>query len=133
MQTRRDYLASLGLAKPGRGKFSNEAKAALEKAIANGMEFSDGTPAVKPVKPKATEDTDSAPKGVLPENAEVILSNEHRYYGKRWHAEVDGKRIEVSEKSACGNCRYSLIGHVCNDPMVISPKGYGFVSVVPSG
>lgn len=37
----RDYLVSLNLAKPGRGKFSNAAKQALQDAIDNGMEFSD--------------------------------------------------------------------------------------------
>ena len=37
----RDYLVSLNLAKPGRGKFSNAAKQALQDAIDYGMEFSD--------------------------------------------------------------------------------------------
>lgn len=41
MQSARDYLVSLNLAKPGRGKFSNAAKQALQDAIDNGMEFSD--------------------------------------------------------------------------------------------
>lgn len=41
MQSARDYLVSINLAKPGRGKFSNAAKQALKEAINNGMEFSD--------------------------------------------------------------------------------------------
>lgn len=41
MKSARDYLVSLNLAKPGRGKFSNAAKQALQDAINNGMEFSD--------------------------------------------------------------------------------------------
>lgn len=41
MQSARDYLVSINLAKPGRGKFSNAAKQALSEAIDNGMEFSD--------------------------------------------------------------------------------------------
>lgn len=41
MQSARDYLVSIGLAKSGPGKFSNAAKQALSDAIDNGMEFSD--------------------------------------------------------------------------------------------
>jgi hypothetical protein len=39
MATEREYLISLGLAKEGRGRFSAEAKAARDKAIAAGMVF----------------------------------------------------------------------------------------------
>lgn len=42
MQTKREYLVSLGLAKAGRGRFSGEAKAALAKAESEGVVFSDG-------------------------------------------------------------------------------------------
>lgn len=49
MITKRQWLAERGLAKPeGRGRFSTEAMAALEKAISEGVEFSDNTPASKP-------------------------------------------------------------------------------------
>lgn len=37
----RDWLVKQGLAKQGRGRFSREAKAALAKAISEGMSFSD--------------------------------------------------------------------------------------------
>jgi hypothetical protein len=37
--TEREYLVSLNLAKPGRGRFSAEAKAALAKAKSEGMTF----------------------------------------------------------------------------------------------
>ena len=37
--TPREWLVQQGLAKPGRGKFSNEAKAALKNAMDSGMEF----------------------------------------------------------------------------------------------
>lgn len=39
--TARDYLVKANLAKPGRGKFSNEAKEHLKQAIAAGHKFSD--------------------------------------------------------------------------------------------
>lgn len=41
MQTARDYLVKANLAKPGRGKFSNEAKEHLKQAILDGHKFSD--------------------------------------------------------------------------------------------
>lgn len=39
MATERDYLISIGLAKQGRGRFSAEAKVALDKAKSEGMVF----------------------------------------------------------------------------------------------
>lgn len=39
--TAREYLVELGLASPGRGKFSKVAKEALAKAIEDGKSFSD--------------------------------------------------------------------------------------------
>jgi hypothetical protein len=56
MQTKREFLVELGLAKPGaRGRFSSAAKAALDKAIETGMTFAEvelATPVSKPVKVK---------------------------------------------------------------------------------
>ena len=48
MTTAREYLISKGLAKPGRGRLSRDAHAALAKAIAEGMTFTDSKPAPKP-------------------------------------------------------------------------------------
>lgn len=56
----RDWLVKQGLAKQGRGRFSREAKAALAKAIEEGMTFSDfkltadETPKVTKVEHRAT-------------------------------------------------------------------------------
>lgn len=44
MATQREYLVSLGLAQPTRGRFSTVAKEALAKAIAEGMQFDDLAP-----------------------------------------------------------------------------------------
>jgi hypothetical protein len=52
MATKRDYLVGLGLAKPGRGRFSKEATEALAAAEAAGQIFDEP---VKPVKEVATE------------------------------------------------------------------------------
>jgi len=39
MATEREYLVSIGLARPGRGRFSAEAKAARDEALSKGMVF----------------------------------------------------------------------------------------------
>jgi hypothetical protein len=49
---KRDYLVSKGLAKPGKGRFSAAAKAAIEQAISEGIVFEE--PVAKPISaPKA--------------------------------------------------------------------------------
>lgn len=133
MATKREWLHSKGLAKLGRGKFSNEAKAAITKAEAEGIVFDDATPT-----PKATTPKPAAPKAVTvkvetDDDLDIMFASELRYAGKRWFAKVNGKRVEVSEKAACGNCKYSLIGHTCHDPIALLPNGGGFVEVMPSG
>lgn len=57
MATQREYLVSLGLAKPGRGRFSTEAKAALAKAVEEGMTFTDTKEA-----PQASADASEHPR-----------------------------------------------------------------------
>jgi hypothetical protein len=66
MATKRDYLISLGLAKPGRGRFSKEATAALEAALASGVTFDE--PVVAPAKEKAvtTEGADAPSQSPRP-------------------------------------------------------------------
>lgn len=123
MTTQRDYLVSKGLAKPGRGRFSGEAKAAIAAAIAEGMVFSDAKPA--PAKPKVDSPKDT-PETVSGDG--VFFESDYPHYGKRWYTEVKNKRVEVSNRAACANCRYSLIAHVCNTPEVI--YGSQLVSVV---
>jgi hypothetical protein len=48
MQSRKEYAVGLGLAKPGRGRLSKDAWAAIHKAEQEGMQFSDKSqPVVK--------------------------------------------------------------------------------------
>lgn len=56
MMTQREYLVSKGLAKAGRGKFSNAAKAEIAKAISQGVSFSDPAPAAKPRMVQSTSE-----------------------------------------------------------------------------
>ena len=52
---KREYLVSKGLAKPGRGRFSREALAALRQAELDGIEFDDGQPRVPEAHAEAAE------------------------------------------------------------------------------
>jgi histone H3/H4 len=65
MVTKREWLVSQGLAKAGRGKFSNDAKAALAKAISEGMEFDEPVVPVPSSKPRV------AKKAVAPKEPPV--------------------------------------------------------------
>lgn len=59
---KRDYAISLGLAKPGRGRLSREAHAAIDKAISEGMVFSDVKPAAAPATAPEREHIVDTPK-----------------------------------------------------------------------
>ena len=48
--TKREYLITLGLAKPGRGRFSREGVAAIAQAEADGMIFDDNSAKTATVK-----------------------------------------------------------------------------------
>ena len=88
----RQYLVSLNLAKPGRGKFSNAAKQALQDAIDNGMEFSDwnkhgrviapiseGTAIEKrAAAPAAKPQIDRAPRKVLRQEKQIEFTKGDR-------------------------------------------------------
>jgi hypothetical protein len=93
MQTKRQYAASLGLAKLGvRGQMSKEALAAIESARANGIQFSDEQP--KPDKAKRITVRvvgDSKPKEKTPEHDPRVV----RDWARRMHINV-GERGRVN-------------------------------------
>lgn len=65
MVTQREYLAGLGLAKPGtRGRFSLAAKAEIARAIADGMSFSDTK--------RESKNVDD-PDGLLPDESPIVF------------------------------------------------------------
>lgn len=61
LQTPREYLVKLGLAKPGRGKFSAQAHAELKKATKSGVKFAEPAAPVKPTKKAAAKRTAATP------------------------------------------------------------------------
>jgi hypothetical protein len=108
--TAREFLVGQGLAKPGRGKFSNVAKEALAKAIEAGTEFSDYT--IKGSSAKVEETSYETAPMTWPNGTARFVET--------------GKKVSMS--SACNSCGYSLSWCECPSPRVyskavtISPK-----------
>lgn len=114
MQTKREWLAGQGLAKMGRGKFSNDAKAALAKAEAGGMKFSDSTGPVSST-PKAGKVVKDKPQ---PSGDTLYVSpTDFRYSEDEWVA-VDAKGGKYSMRECCNTCKVSLTNHGCDNPSV---------------
>lgn len=135
MMTEREYLYSLGLTKAptGRGRFSREAHAALDKARAGGMTFKEKTPVVvKSIKPAP------APKAIVKSvpKAEIEkpkVGEVHEGYGDAFlrygrldmtftGVDSEGKTHVVSGRNAC-SCGWSLVGHVCENPTALVGGG----------
>lgn len=119
----RDYLVSKGLAKAGRGKFSNDAKAALNAALASGKTFSDwpkvdATPVAKSDKTVKSESS--------PSDTPYLFPDEYRFPEKEYDAFIreNGKKRPVSLRECCSRCRVSLVNHSCDQPAI-----YGNVAV----
>lgn len=119
MQTKRDYLVGLGLAKPGRGKFSNAAKEALAKAEASGMKFSDTGP-TKNARPETapTKNATGNPVRVeSPGESPYIFPSDFRFPEGEYKAVgTDGKTYSMRE--CCNTCMVSLTNHACNSPTI---------------
>lgn len=119
MQTKREWLVTQGLAKPGRGKFSNAAKAALAKAEEEGMTFSDGAAPA----PKATGEVKEAPKPAASETP-FLTSDEYRYPENVYRASVyrNGKKVALSLRECCSTCKVSLVNHFCDSPVYLGDQ-----------
>ena len=115
METRREYAIRLGLAKPGRGRLSAAAHDAINKALADGMRFSDVPVSDSPVtSEEATKkNTEGTFFGDTPEPL----------YNGGWYVVEDGNRISISGKEVCRTCMNSLDYHRCNAPTFPSANG----------
>lgn len=124
MQTEREYAISLGLAKPTRGRMSREAKAAIAKAKADGMTFSNPSYAVAKAaaKPRA-----SKPVGESEERTGLDLfapvAQRTSPEGTYWTAEVNGKRQKFTHATVCVPCGFSLGWHRCSNPRAVTSDG----------
>lgn len=114
----RDFLIEKGLAKPGRGKFSNEAKVVLKEALANGEKFSDW--------PKddiivSTDTGEKTVKAVDPTDIEYTFQSDYPFPENRYRAFMrkDGKKVEVGMREVCNTCGVSLVAHYCQSPTIL--------------
>lgn len=119
MQTRREYLVGLGLAKEGRGKFSGAAKQALEEARGKGIKFSDEVveEVTKPTGEKVTEVKTKQKTEIAP----WVSPDEYRFPEGVYQAYYveNGRRVSVGMREACQNCGLSICDHRCNEPTVL--------------
>jgi hypothetical protein len=125
----REYLVSKGLAKDGRGKVSNDAKAALTSALASGTVFEDyPKDATGPVAPKVDRPHKVKPRREAVDSG-VVASIAYRFPEGEYVARetVSGKVRSMRE--ACHTCRVSLVGHGCASPTIVSTDGTTSVAV----
>lgn len=135
MQTRKAYAVSLGLANEGRGRMSREALAAIDKAIASGMTFSDmdkhksnasfgrntgANPAG--VKPKSQR---QIPLKSAPSGSDVMIESPRTYEDSTYwtYQNAKGKTVKVDGKQVCGTCMVSLFWHKCSTPNATTADG----------
>jgi len=136
MQTKREYAASLGLAQAGaRGRLSREAHAAIEKAIAEGMQFSDANKITVSSKP-ATPKTIRVGKPANPESVGVagdvisLYAADTKFTGR----DSTGKKFTVDARQVCKKSGYSITSCPCGGPehevlvpsmehIMVTPKG----------
>ena len=121
MQSKREYAASLGLAKAGaRGKFSNAAKEAIAKAEAEGMKFSDVStgPVSKPTgKPTVNSAGSESDQRTDPRDSLYVSPSDFRFPEGEYKAVgTDGKTYSMRE--CCNTCQVSLVNHACNAPTI---------------
>lgn len=128
--TRKDYAISLGLATAGRGRMSLAAHEAVNKAIAEGMSFSDhGSAIVKGETPKGP--TVSKADSAYNEYAAAFERFPHDQMF--FYVNAKGKRVTLNGRAVCRECGYSLVGHTCTDTAPTVLTGDGWQSVRPVG
>lgn len=129
IQTKREYAVSLGLATMGRGRLSREAHAAIAKAEAEGMVFSDTKPVVntpsatKPVKPVSNEGA-----GMIGEIVQ-LWPNDALFEGVDSH----GKKHVVNARQVCRNSGYSMTSCPCGREHEVLVASLEHIKVTPKG
>lgn len=109
MQSKREYAASLGLAKLGaRGKLSKEAHAAINKAIADGVNFSDPSKAVdgkSNIKPiVSTSSSNSTAPDARQEWAGLADQPKTHAYNTVWGICIKGRSALPIAFQYCAKC-----------------------------
>lgn len=108
--TRREYAISLGLAKDGRGRMSKAAHDAINKALAEGMVFSD-------VPGSGNKDKVVKSEEVKPD-IDLFSATPEQLYNDGWFILDGKKKVTVSGREVCRKCMVSLNWHECNTPVI---------------
>lgn len=116
METRREYAIRLGLAHHRRGRLSAAAHDAINKALSEGMRFSDVS---------VSEDKPITSQEASKKNTEGTFFGDtpEPLYNGGWYVVEDGTRISISGKEVCRTCMNSLDYHRCNTPTFPSASG----------
>lgn len=96
MPTEREYLVSIGLAKPGRGRFSQEAKYALKKAREDGVDFA--TPARPAAKNKPADKPIAKPADKPVAESKPATNERPRYDSAAVREWAKNEGLEVSAR-----------------------------------
>lgn len=127
MQKAKVALVEAGIIKTaGRGRISADGHAWLKQQHEQGVRFSDWPKGeVVVTKTEATADTPakSTVKVIRTEStsSEKVIVDIHYTYPEEdfeAHEFVDGKKKRVGMREVCNNCRVSLVGHWCDEPVV---------------
>lgn len=111
---RRDYLVSLGLAKPGRGRFSADAKAALAEAEKNGIKFLEKGAITTTVV--TINDDGERVNEVRSVDPYAPHPEPFRTDGFYKFVKENGGSIKVSVSEACIHCKFSFGWCLCPKP-----------------
>lgn len=109
-ETKREYATRLGLAKPGRGRMSKAAHEAINKALAEGVKFSDVPGSGNKNATVKSEDSNK------PKPEESYGETPERLFNGGWYIKPENKKIKVSGTEVCRSCMTSLDWHTCNLP-----------------
>ncbi len=124
MNTAKEWLKANGhIAEVTRGRISNENHKRLLAAVAQGVKFSD-----YPKGGTVVKTGDGQEKYVKPEAPTGVEIPElyYRYSLEGYHAKDSSGKV-YSMREACQNCGLSLVGHKCDDPIVLGRR----VEVMP--
>ena len=133
-QTKREYLVDKGLAKPGRGRFSREALAALAQAEAEGVTFTEGAP--KPVKAEVEAGEESPAPLPRPVLAPQKRMRKEKVAWATITLESSGRSLPV-QLGYCGKCNSRVVFCTCSQgprvPTWINPTQPPALLIKPKG
>lgn len=112
---KRDWLIAKGLAKPGRGKFSNVAKEALAEAERQGVVFLNKGTAVAPVTIIENGERKQEIREINPWAHHPDPIRRDPFYT---FTGTGGKKVQIAVATACLTCQYSLGWCYCETPLV---------------